>query len=65
MIYFGILCTTIIVIVYIVNKYSCKHDWEEIKTEYTESVMGWSKYKVVTQKCKKCGEIEVNKYHIN
>jgi hypothetical protein len=65
MIYFGIFCTTIIVIVYIFKKYSCKHEWEEKQIEYTESIMAWEKYKIITQKCKKCGKIEIDKYHIN
>jgi hypothetical protein len=65
MIYFGIFCTTIIAIVYIVKKYSCKHEWIEQKIEYTESVMGLKKYKIITQKCEKCGKIEIDKYHIN
>ena len=64
MINFIIFCA-IIIIILIIRKYSCKHDWELISLEHTESVMGWKKYKIITQKCKKCGKTEVDKYHMN
>jgi len=67
---FLIFCATIVVIYFIYKlyeskKHSCVHEWETPEIEYTESSMGWNKYKTITQKCKKCGRVIVDTYDIN
>lgn len=60
-----ILCLTVIFVVLIISEYSCKHTWDVIKVEYTKSVMGWKRYKVITHKCINCNKVSVDKYKIN
>jgi hypothetical protein len=63
--YFFIFCATVVAIIYLVLKYTCRHEWEIISTEYTETYAAIHQYKIFTKQCKKCGNVDVDKYEIN
>ena len=63
--YFLIFCATVVAIIYLILKYTCRHEWDITDTEYTATYAGINQYKVFTRKCKKCGDVDVVKYDIN
>jgi hypothetical protein len=60
---FFFLCVAVVAIVYI-KRDKCLHTWEDKTVENTVG-LGDSKYKVITQKCSKCGKNHIEKFHIN
>ena len=63
-----LICATVIVIVYMTTRNRCKHNWEVVETEYSECtryIGTVERYKNITKKCTKCGEICVDKHQLN
>lgn len=61
---FFFLCAAAVAIVYMTRDNKCLHTWEDKDTEDTVGLAG-SKYKVIRQKCTKCGKNQIEKFHIN
>ena len=60
---FFFLCAAAVAIVYL-RRDKCLHNWEDKSVENTVG-LGESTYKVILQKCTKCGKNNIEKFHIN